>query len=118
MSLTVRTSRFERRPRRPVKLENPADTMSTSIAVADSPPTRPRKFKGWLVFAAVIVIPLLYILSAGPALMLAQRRIVQTEKIEAYLAPVEFVITMVPGANMILGPYMLWWESLTPLPPN
>jgi hypothetical protein len=92
--------------------------MTTPIEAASSAPIRPRKFKRWLLVILIIALPLLYFLSAGPALLMAQRRMIATEKVEAFLSPLEFATAMIPGAERLMHSYLMWWESLTPVPQN
>jgi hypothetical protein len=70
---------------------------------------------------AAIGVALLYFLSAGPALLLAQRRVVATETVVAIYfgphAPLEILTSIVPGADWLTKRYVGYWESLTPAPP-
>ena len=58
----------------------------------------------------------LYPLSFGPAVMLAQRRLVSTDTVEMVYSPVETAALIVPGAAPLLHWYVGLWESLTPMP--
>lgn len=61
---------------------------------------------------------LAYLLSAGPALYCAQRRLVATETVEKFYfspyTPFELTRNIVPGAELPLTMYINWWQSLTP----
>jgi hypothetical protein len=58
-------------------------------------PTVLRRFKRWLLLVLVLVV--LHFLSSGPALVLAQRRLISTDLVETFLTPVW------TGAETVLG---------------
>ena len=89
--------------------------MSPSISPA---PAVPRKVRLWLALG--LGLSLVYALSAGPALMLAQRRVIPTDPVVAIYfspySPLQIVTSLVPGADGLMKRYIGFWESLTPEP--
>ena len=71
-------------------------------------------------FFLVIGLAVLYVLSAGPALMLAQRRWVSTDIVEAVYfspySPLEMVTLIVPGADWLMKRYVGLWAAEDPQP--
>lgn len=89
--------------------------MSTSNS---SSPAIARKLKIWVM--VVIGLAVLYALSAGPALMLAQRRLVSTDTVVAVYfspnSPLEMLTGFVPGTGWLMKRYIGLWASDDPVP--
>lgn len=77
-----------------------------------SPVGRLRKLK--ITGLIGLGLMLLYALSAGPAVMLMQRRILPQEiVISLYLSPyspLEFMTNVIPGGSWLLTRYIALWE--------
>jgi hypothetical protein len=71
---------------------------------------------------SVLVLALLYALSAGPAVFLAQRRMVSTASVEAVYfnpySPLALAMLLIPGTDWLMKRYIGFWESLTTMPPQ
>ena len=94
--------------------------MNTTVSPAPRFPTfarlapAARWFK--LCVALLMAFAFLYALSFGPALMLAQRRLIPTETVEKVYSPLETATLIVPGANWLLRQYVELWAADDPQP--
>ena len=58
---------------------------------------------------------LLYFLSAGPAIRMAQSRTISTDAVVAAYAPLFFAMDMFPGGDWLTEKYIGLWELPEPL---
>jgi hypothetical protein len=92
--------------------------MSTTVSPTARFPTfaRLRPAARWLVlcFALLLALVVVYALSFGPAVMMAQRRLVRTETVEKVYSPLETATLIVPGAHWLLRRYVGLWATEDP----
>ena len=78
------------------------------------PPARHWRRLG-VAIAWGLVLFAVYALSAGPAVMLMQRRVLPQTVVEAvYLsphAPLQLVVSVLPGGEAAMHWYVRWWET-------
>jgi hypothetical protein len=64
----------------------------------------------------IVALAVLYALSFGPAVMMAQRRLIRTETVEKVYSPLETATLIVPGASFLLQRYVGLWAREDPQP--
>jgi hypothetical protein len=92
--------------------------MSTPPPVAPGFRESKRRAVRWIARLCTLLLALAaaYFLSFGPAVMLAQRRIVSTDKVINFYSPLETATLVIPGANRLLQWYMGFWSVDDPAP--
>jgi hypothetical protein len=72
---------------------------------------RPKKAGALVVALVLILLPLFYVLSVGPAVWLFSRGLVSERVLAVLYAPVELAGEYSPLFMRIMQPYVNWWAG-------
>ena len=64
-----------------------------------------------VLVAVLIVLPMLYMLSVGPAVWMATSGRMNPKTLNAIYSPVEWTAKRIPGGGDALLWYVRWWQS-------
>ena len=75
----------------------------------DSGPTRVRPIKTWPIAVPLVVVPMVYVLSMGPAVLLRNRGFITQDSFLWFYAPVVWLDSRSAYVNLALEWYLQLW---------
>lgn len=72
-----------------------------------------------MAVAALVLLPVLYALSVGPAVALYHNGMIGQSwepALQVFYTPLEWCVELVPGAEPLFDRYMSLWETPSPVP--
>jgi hypothetical protein len=76
----------------------------------------PKKKHSWRWFSAIIIVVYLYVLSSGPAYLLADKGIIAHTTVGKFYQPLHAMVAVFRPIDNLFWAYVLMWVPVRPIP--